>query len=79
MTQTLAAHQDERSQHKNKAKAMNVLRARLAHEQHATHVASQAAQRKGQIGSGDRSERIRTYNFSQVLPICMVCRRMYSM
>ena len=57
--------QDERSQHKNKARAMALLRAKLlSAAQDAAH-ASQAADRKLQVGSGDRSERIRTYNFPQ--------------
>lgn len=57
--------QDEKSQHKNKAKAMKVLRARLYEAQRAKLAEERAASRKGQVGSGDRSERIRTYNFPQ--------------
>ncbi|MCX8037818.1 MAG: peptide chain release factor 1 [Candidatus Sumerlaeia bacterium] len=57
--------QDEKSQHKNKAKALSVLRARLLEMEQSRQQAERSAARKQQIGSGDRSERIRTYNFPQ--------------
>jgi len=57
--------QDEKSQHKNKAKALRVLRARLKEMLEAEKNAEYAGTRKNQVGSGDRSERIRTYNFPQ--------------
>ena len=56
---------DEKSQHKNKAKAMKILRARLLERAQEEQRSSIAAVRKGMVGSGDRSERIRTYNFPQ--------------
>jgi peptide chain release factor 1 len=57
--------QDERSQHKNKARAMSLLQARLLAAAQASAAASRAEDRRLQVGSGDRSERIRTYNFPQ--------------
>ncbi|MCA9772635.1 MAG: peptide chain release factor 1, partial [Myxococcales bacterium] len=57
--------QDEKSQHKNKAAAMAVLKARLFQKMRSERDAEQAAQRKAQVGTGERSERIRTYNFPQ--------------
>lgn len=57
--------QDEKSQHKNLAKALRVLKARLYEKTREEEAAKQAAERKGLIGSGDRSQRIRTYNFPQ--------------
>jgi peptide chain release factor 1 len=57
--------QDEKSQHKNKAKALKVLRARLLDQMQSEQEAKIAQERKSQVGTGDRSERIRTYNFPQ--------------
>ncbi len=64
-TGTVVTCQDEKSQHKNKAKALRVLKARIYEEQEAKRQKEMASERKKQIGSGDRSERIRTYNFPQ--------------
>lgn len=64
-TGTVVAMQEERSQHKNRAKAMKILRSRIYDQQRASKDATRAADRKGQVGTGDRSERIRTYNFPQ--------------
>jgi len=61
----VVAQQDERSQHKNKAKAMQVLRARLYEKMRDEAHGEEAEARKAMVGSGDRSERIRTYNFPQ--------------
>ncbi|MBP0447605.1 peptide chain release factor 1 [Roseomonas sp. SSH11] len=64
-TGTVVAMQEEKSQHKNRAKAMKVLRARIYEAQRQALAGARAADRKGQVGTGDRSERIRTYNFPQ--------------
>ena len=57
--------QDERSQHKNRARALSLLKARLLDDQRSQQAAAQAESRRLQVGSGDRSQRIRTYNFPQ--------------
>ena len=64
-TGVAVAMQEEKSQHKNRAKAMKVLRARLYEAERDRRDTARAADRKDQVGSGDRSERIRTYNFPQ--------------
>jgi len=64
-TGIVVQQQDEKSQHKNKAKALKVMRARLYQREREQRDAARARERKSQVGTGDRSERIRTYNFPQ--------------
>lgn len=64
-TGIVAECQDDRSQHRNKARALQVLSARIQEQERAARAAKEASTRKGLIGSGDRSDRIRTYNFPQ--------------
>ncbi len=64
-TGIVVSQQDEKSQHKNRAKAMRILRARLYDHERSRVDSERAEERRGQVGTGDRSERIRTYNFPQ--------------
>src|SRR5262249_1901681 len=64
-TGTVVAMQEEKSQHKNKAKAMSLLRAKIYDAERSKADSGRASERKSLVGSGDRSERIRTYNFPQ--------------
>lgn len=64
-TGTVVANQDQKSQHKNKDKALKILKNRIFDKMVQEQNAKEAAERKGQVGTGDRSERIRTYNFPQ--------------
>ena len=64
-TGTVVSQQDEKSQHKNRAKAMTILRSRLYEAERERQANERAEDRRSQVGSGDRSERVRTYNFPQ--------------
>ena len=64
-TGIVVSQQDEKSQHRNKAKALQILRARLYEQERQRRHQEEAQTRRMQVGSGDRSERIRTYNFPQ--------------
>ena len=64
-TGTIVECQDERSQHKNKDKAMKILRSKILEAEREKQMSSIADERKSQVGTGDRSERIRTYNYPQ--------------
>ena len=64
-TNTVVQCQDEKSQHKNKAKALRILKSRLLEAEHRRLHDERAAARKSQVGTGDRSARIRTYNYPQ--------------